>query len=142
MKFILPFTIAAGATFLSVSLIAQSPQTRADAEKDALLKAMLTELDRSMTQLQLPGFAKPFFIQYRIEDVDDYQVKAEFGASEGASHTHQRVARITVRVGDYKTDSSGGRGDGALQLAALDDDPVAVRSALWSGTDQAYKSAL
>src|SRR5208337_2703335 len=50
--------------------------------------------------------------------------------------------RITVRVGDYKTDSSGGRGDGALQLAALDDDPIAVRSALWAATDQAYKAAL
>jgi predicted Zn-dependent protease len=116
--------------------------TRADAEKDAVLKAMLTELDRSMSQLQLPGFAKPFFIQYRIEDVDDYQTKAEFGATEGGSRTHQRIARITVRVGDYKTDSSGGRGDGALELASLNDDPIALRSALWSGTDQAYKAAL
>src|SRR5208337_2163206 len=50
--------------------------------------------------------------------------------------------RVTVRVGDYKTDSSGGRGDGALQLAGLDDDPIALRSALWSATDTAYKSAL
>jgi predicted Zn-dependent protease len=74
--------------------------------------------------------------------VDDFTTKAEFGASEGSSHAHQRVARITVRVGDYKTDSSGGRGDGALELAALDDDPIALRSALWAGTDQAYKSAL
>jgi len=74
--------------------------------------------------------------------VDDYETKAEFGATEGGSHTHQRVARVTVRVGDYKTDSSGGRGDGALQLAGLDDDPIAVRSALWAATDQAYKSAL
>jgi predicted Zn-dependent protease len=103
---------------------------------------MLEEMDRSTTHLQLPGFEKPFFIQYRIEEVDDYETKAEFGAGEGASHTHQRVARITVRVGDYKTDSSGGRGDGALELAGLDDDPIALRSALWAGTDQAYKSAL
>jgi predicted Zn-dependent protease len=45
-------------------------------------------------------------------------------------------------VGDYKTDSSGGRGDGALQLAGIEDDPIALRSALWSATDTAYKSAL
>jgi predicted Zn-dependent protease len=95
-----------------------------------------------MSQLQLPGFAKPFFIQYRIEEVDDYQTKAEFGATEGATRANQRIARITVRVGDYKTDSSGGRGDGALELASLNDDPIALRSALWSGTDQAYKAAL
>ena len=103
---------------------------------------MLTELDRSMSQLQLPGFAKPFFIQYRIEEVDDFQTKAEFGASEGGGRTRQRVARVTVRVGDYKTDSSGGRGDGSVELAGLDDDAIALRSALWEATDQAYKNAL
>jgi hypothetical protein len=116
--------------------------TRADAEKDPVLKAMLTELDRSMSQLQLQGFAKPFFIQYRIEEVDDFQTSAEFGSSEGSDHARQRVARVTVRVGDYKTDSSGARGDGSLEIAVLDDDPIALRSTLWTGTDQAYKSAL
>jgi TldD protein len=146
VNLIRPVAILAGVGFLAGCLVTPglfaAQQTRADAEKDPLLKAMLTELDRSMSQLQLPGFAKPFFIQYRIEDVDDFQTKAEFGASEGGSDSHQRVARITVRVGDAKTDSSGGRGDGVLQLAALDDDPIAVRSALWTATDQAYKSAL
>jgi predicted Zn-dependent protease len=122
--------------------VASAQQTRADAEKDPLLKAMLVEMDRSMSQLQLKDFAKPFFIQYRIEEVDDFQTKAAFGATESSAHAHQRVARITVRVGDAKTDSSGGRGDGALQLAALDNDPVALRTALWAGTDQAYKNAL
>jgi predicted Zn-dependent protease len=134
----------AGLLFASLAVSAQSTResTRADAEKDPVLKAMLQELDRSKSELQLKGFEKPFFIQYRIEDVDDFETKAEFGATEGSSRSHQRVARITVRVGDYKTDSSGQRGDGALQLTALSDDPIAVRSALWAATDQAYKSAI
>jgi predicted Zn-dependent protease len=146
MKSARPIALIAEAALLVACLCApaSSPaqQTRADAQKDPLLKAMLEELDRNMSQLQLKGFEKPFFIQYKIEDVDDFAAKAEFGASEGSTHSHQRVARITVRVGDYKTDSSGGRGDGAIELTALDDDPIAVRSALWAGTDQAYKSAL
>ena len=142
MKLIRSIALLIGSCSLAWSMSAAAQHTRAEAEKDPLLKAMLTELDRSMTQLQLPGFAKPFFIQYRVEDIDDYQTKAEFGATEGASHTHQRVARITVRVGNYKTDSSGGRGDGAPVQAAIDDDPTALRSALWSATDQAYKAAL
>ncbi|MGO9340558.1 MAG: metallopeptidase TldD-related protein [Terracidiphilus sp.] len=146
MRLIRPIAVMAVVGFFASCLMApafgSAQQTRADAEKDPLLKAMLAELDRSMSQLQLPGFAKPFFIQYRIEEVDDYQTKAVFGATEGATHTHQRIARITVRVGDYKTDSSGGRGDGALELSSLDDDPIAVRCSLWSGTDQAYKAAL
>jgi len=133
-------TISAG--FFLFAAAASAQPTRADAEKDPVLKAMLTELDRSMSQLQLQGFAKPFFIQYRIEDVDDFQTTAEFGASEGSDHARQRVARITVRIGDYKTDSSGARGDGALEIAVLDHDPIALRTTLWAGTDQAYKSAL
>jgi TldD protein len=116
--------------------------TRADAEKDHVLKAMLVELDRSMTHLQLSGFEKPYFIEYRIEDVQDFESRAMFGSTEGSHSGHARIARISVRVGDYKTDNSGPRGDGAVQLAAIDDDPIALRSALWAGTDQAYKGAL
>ena len=146
MNPIRPVAFLAGAVLLAACLcappLAAAQQTRADAEKDPILKAMLEELDRSKSELQLKDFAKPFFIQYRIEEVDSFETKAEFGASEGAQRSHERVARVTVRVGDYKTDSSGGRGDGALQLAALDDDPIAIRSALWSATDQAYKNAL
>ncbi len=139
-RLIAGFCLIAACLCAPLSSIAQ--QTRADAEKDPLLKAMLEELDHSKSQLQLKDFARPFFIQYRIEDLDDYETKAEFGASESSQRSHERVARVTVRVGDYKTDSSGGRGDGSMQLAALDDDPIAVRSALWAATDQAYKSAL
>jgi TldD protein len=136
--------LACGVIAVLISLPASgyAQQTRADAEKDPVLKAMLGELDRSMSQLQLKGFAKPFFIQYRIEDVEEFTTKAEFGSSEGAQHERERVARVTVRVGDYKTDSSGGRGDGSLELAALEDDPIALRSALWAATDIAYKAAL
>jgi len=126
----------------AMPLIATAQQTRTDAEKDPVLKAMLAELDRSKNELQLKGFAKPFFIQYRIEDIEDYQTKGDFGASVGEENRRQRLARVTVRVGDYKLDSSTARGDGSVQLAALDDDPLALRATLWQATDQAYKAAL
>jgi hypothetical protein len=135
---------AAGLLTICLSASAQTPAqpTRADAEKDPVLKAMLAELDRSQSQLQLKDFQKPFFIQYRIEEIDNFETKAEFGATTSSQRSHVRVARVTVRVGDYQTDSSGGRGDGAIELTALDDDPIALRSGLWWATDQAYKSAL
>ncbi|MGC9159680.1 MAG: metallopeptidase TldD-related protein [Terracidiphilus sp.] len=115
--------------------------TRTEAERDPVLKAMLAEMDRSKSQLQLKGFGKPYFLAYRMEDVDVFETKAAFGATLRSTHHHLRFARVTVRVGDYKTDSSGGGGS-ALGLAALDEDPIALRSALWAATDQAYKSAL
>ena len=132
--------LLSGAILWPCSAPAQT--TRADAEKDPVLKAMLEELDRSMAHLQLPGFEKPYFIEYRIEDVQDFETRASYGAGEGSQNSHARIARISVRVGDYKTDNSGPRGDGALQLTTIDDDPIAIRSSLWTGTDQAYKAAL
>jgi TldD protein len=133
---------AALAGICACAPLCAAQQTRADAERDPVLNAMLQELDRSMSQLQLKGFAKPYFIECRFESVDGYSVRAEFGASEGSTHIRERVARVTVRVGDYKSDNSSSRGNGAVALASLDDDPIALRSALWMATDQAYKSAL
>src|SRR5258707_7783777 len=108
------------AGLLSAAILAPhsvcAQNTRADAEKDPVLKAMLDELDRSMAHLQLPGFEKPYFIEYRIEEVQDFETRASYGAAEGSHHSHARVARISVRVGDYKTDNSAPRRDGALQL--------------------------
>ncbi|HEX8811188.1 MAG TPA: hypothetical protein VF742_04270 [Terracidiphilus sp.] len=138
IRFISSATLLAIA--LSVPAVAQ--QTRTDAEKDPILKAMITELDRNKASLKLEGFEKPFFIEYRIEDATTFDTRSEFGASEGSQNGHQRVARVTVRVGDYKTDSSTPRGDGAAEMTTLDDDPIALRSALWIATDEAYKAAL
>ena len=137
------FAVSLTALVLASATVAlAAEQTRADAEKDPVLKSMLIELDRSRDQLQLKGFEKPFFLQYRIEDIEDYQTKGDFGASVGEEHRHQRLARVTVRVGDYKIDSSTARGDGSVELAALDNDPLALRAGLWQATDQAYKAAL
>jgi TldD protein len=128
------------ATLSLPSALAQQP-TRADAEKDPVLQAMLVELDRSMSQLHLEGFQKPFFLEYRMDDLEGYHTRGEFGGTLGANSYRRRAVRVTVRVGDYKTDSSG-RGEGIVNLETLDDDPIALRSAIWMSTDQAYKTAL
>ena len=55
---------------------------------------------------------------------------------------HQRIVRVTVRIGDYAADSSSSRGDGFVQLAPEENDPAALKYALWTATDEAYKAAL
>lgn len=127
---------------VSIPALAQTAPTRADAEKDPVLCAMLAELDRSRQHLQLQGFDKPYFIEYRIDDVTRYQANAAYGALTGEDQTHARVARVTVRVGDYKSDNSSPRGEGSVQIVAAENDPLAIRYALWAATDTAYKQAL
>jgi TldD protein len=109
---------------------------------DPLLTAMQQELTREQAQLVLPGMQRPYFIQYRLEDIRSYDAVANYGALTSETENRQRVVRVEVRIGSYTSDSSSARGDGSLQLAPGDDDPAALKYALWSATDEAYKNAL
>jgi len=124
------------------SQAAPSPEVAFDSQRSPVLAAMLAELERSQQQLQLQNFQKPFFLQYRLDDIDDYEASANYGALTGERHDHRRLVRVSVRVGDYKTDSSSPRGNGSLEVATVEDDLIALRTALWTATDTAYKAAL
>jgi TldD protein len=109
---------------------------------DPLLTAMQQELAREKELLILPGMQRPYFMEYRLEDLQRYDAGANYGALTREQQSHQRVVRVTVRIGDYATDSSSARGDGSLQLAPDDNDSDALKFALWTATDEAYKNAL
>jgi predicted Zn-dependent protease len=109
---------------------------------DDILNAMQAELAREQQLLVLPGMQRPYFIQYRLEDFHTYDAVANYGALTSESENHQRVVRVEVRIGDYTSDSSSARGDGSLALAPEDDNTTALRFALWTATDEAYKDAL
>ena len=132
------------ATFCAVVVFSTFTVTnRANAQSDdPMLKAMQAELEREKTQLVLPGMKRPYFIEYQLDDLDSYEALANYGALTREEANRQRVVRVTVRVGDYTTDSSSPRGQGVVQLAATDNNPEALRYVLWTATDEAYKQAL
>lgn len=113
----------------------------AAAAGDLLLEALLTELDRSKAQLKMDQVPAPYYIEYRVNDVDDYDAEAAFGALRESQRVRIRVLRVVVRVGDYKQDSYFGQGMGETNILPLDDDPIALRRQIWLATDQAYKAA-
>jgi TldD protein len=108
---------------------------------DPLLRAMQQELDREKGLL-LPGMQRPYFVEYRLDDINTYEAVANYGALTQEVSNHQRIVRVTVRIGDYTVDSSSSRGEGTLELAPTDDNPLALQYALWTATDSAYKNAL
>ncbi len=109
---------------------------------DPMLDAMKSELQREQKLLLLPGLQRPYFIEYRMDELTNYEAIANYGALTREEQGHQRVVRVSVRIGDYAADNSSSRGDGNVQLAPQDDDPSALRYALWTATDEAYKVAL
>src|SRR6266436_6762990 len=113
----------------------------AAARGDGLLEALLTELDRSKAQLKMDQVQAPYYVEYRVNEVEDFGAEAAFGALRENQHIHVRVLRVVVRIGDYKQDSYFGRGQGESSILPLDNDPIALRHQIWLATDDAYKAA-
>jgi TldD protein len=111
------------------------------AKGDPLLEALLTELDRSTARLKMDKVQAPYYIEYRVNDVDDFSAEAAFGALRESQRSRLRILRVVVRLGDYKLDSFYNQGTGNASILPLDDDPIALRRQIWLITDEAYKAA-
>src|ERR1035441_4217615 len=134
-----------GAGFLvscAVLLCAMSTSVAAAdaAPGDVVLRALREEMDRSKAQLKMDGVPAPYYIEYRVTEIDQYEASAVFGALRNQQHNHGRLLRVVVRVGDYKQDSFYGTGEGAVDLVPSDNDVFAIPHRIWLATDRAYKA--
>ena len=109
---------------------------------------MHDELERSRNRLQLEGVEKPFYIEYRLLDLDIRTVTASFGALVSSNTTRGRFMSVDVRLGDYHLDSSNFISEDGFQgflgstgQVGIDGDYNSLRQDLWLATDQAYKEA-
>ena len=130
--------------FLAVSPFAASAQQKqlpADAASDPILRALQAELTRSKSQLKMDNVDSPFYIEYRVFDVEQFDASAAFGALRDQNRTRLRLLRAVVRLGDYKLDSFFNAGQGISDILPLDNDELAIRHQVWLATDQAYKRA-
>jgi len=113
-----------------------------------VLQAMEDELMRSQEKLKLEGYETPYFISYQIKDNEYYSIKGKYGAIASSENGRIRRLFVDVRVGNYDFDNSirGRSGGGApfhdASDVPVDNDPDAIRAALWQATDLAYKGAL
>jgi TldD protein len=123
------------------SVHAQDKSQATAAASDPMLRAMLAELTRSQAQLKMDNIGAPFYIEYRVFDVDQFEVDAAFGAVQEQNRSQIRLLRATVRLGNYKVDSYYGPGQGISDIVPLDNDEMALRHQIWMATDEAYKRA-
>jgi TldD protein len=132
---------------LPLTAAAQAPVPAG--ETDQTLRAMHDEMERARTRLAIPGVDKPFYIEYRLLDLDVRNVTASGGALLSNSSARQRVMSVDVRVGDYHLDSSNFISEDGFQgflgstgEVGIDRDYSSLRQDLWLATDQAYKAAV
>jgi hypothetical protein len=130
-------------SFMAILLCVLPTLARASdsTSNDVVLRALREEMDRSRAQLKLENVAAPYYIEYRVTELEQFDASAIFGASRNQQRVHARLLRVVVRVGDYKQDSFYGAGEGAIDLVPADDDVFAIRHRIWLATDRAYKAA-
>ena len=120
--------------------------------RQRVLSALSAELDRAHQSLQLRGHEAPYFLAYAVRGIDTVEVGGKYGAVFLDHVRHDRRLQIDVRVGSYQFDNSGTQevfdfdgsdsGYSAGREGPLDDDPAALRNALWLLTDEGYKKSL
>src|SRR5262245_16659167 len=96
---------------VAVCAFARSSFAQAPADNDHTLQAMRDEMDRAKTRLELkfPGTnepVRPYYIEYRLLDLEVREVVAQFGALMTSAHTRNRFMNVEARVGNYKQASS------------------------------------
>ncbi len=139
----------AGGAFAADGAAAAKPLDR----RLVLLDAMTAEVGRSMERLRIPGYEPPYFLSYQMKETTGTEIAGRFGAVFEDRSRRDRKLQVDLRVGSYDLDSSGtdalamllgqeGQTWFAPREAPLDDDPTALRNALWLVTDEKYKEAL
>jgi len=128
---------------------AQAPQ-----DNDHTLQAMRDEMARAKTRLELkiPNIdqpVRPYYVEYRLLDLELREVVAEFGTILSSTQTRNRFMNVVARVGSYKLDSSNFVSDDAFRgfigpggQVGIDRDYDSLRQDLWIATDQAFKEAV
>jgi len=120
--------------------------------QNPLLKAMSEELDYSMKNLAMPDGKTPYFISYTINDLKNLSINAWLGAVKQDDISHSRLLDVDIRVGDYRLDNThkiresgfsfGGFSiGGGFSSISLDDNPSAIKQAIWLATDRSFKEA-
>ena len=119
------------------------------AADDVPMKAMRDEMARSVG-MQLTGLSKPYFVAYRIQDINDVTIVADLGSIVTSQSARTRLLQVQLRVGDYKLDNTNflafgtrqASGFGMGEQIAVDDDYSELRREIWLATDAEYKKAV
>lgn len=132
-----------------ILLITQSYLFAKESRHDlSVLTAMEQELNRSMKELKLEDYDKPYFISYLIKENTVNQIMAKFGSLILSEKSKTRELFVDVRVGDYQLDNSvNGKSGSRLsykrsRLLPIENDIDAIRAVIWQITDDTYKKSL
>ncbi len=108
-----------------------------------VLRAMQEELSRSLSELGKQP-TPPYYMAYAVEDAQSISVHAAEGLLVDSMSARGRVLDASIRVGTHELDNTHGEQQGGylgITLLPVDDDPAALRTAIWLATERSYRDA-
>jgi predicted Zn-dependent protease len=134
-----------------VALIVAAPSVTSP--QDVVERALADEMSRSLEELRLGDEPRPYFLSYRLDDLEVTEIGASFGSPIRHSLDRSRVLSAELRVGTAQHDNTnffsfGGRGSGITRAwngsldVPVEDDYRELRRQAWLLTDATYKTAL
>lgn len=120
---------------------------------DPVARALSDELARTMGELRLGDEPRPYFVSYRLDDLEITEVGASLGSLVRSAHSRSRYLGVELRVGSPRLDNTNffsleRRTPGIARSwygsvrVPLDDDYRELRRQTWLATDEAYKQAV
>jgi TldD protein len=139
------FTILLGSLTIPSALGRKSAtaQAASPGPEDIVLSTMEKELHRGQSELAKQDPA-PYFASYNVTDGESMVVLSAQGAILNSTRTHNRVADVSMRIGEPALDNThdqeraSGITTGQLPLR---DDPDAMARVLWRLTYDEYRKA-
>ncbi len=114
-----------------------------------LEKAMLEELAQSLKRLSSNGTPAPYFIAYRVVEMQSTVAAGAFGSLLTEKENRRRVLAVEIRVGKYDFDNTNFLSAGstasspnAVNALPLDDDYEQLRRCIRRATSDAYQKAV
>ena len=128
----------------------QAKEKKSLKERSVIIDAMMTELVRAQDQIHLEDFKTPYFIAYNLNDIETVYMYGKYGAIFERNRGPSRRLYVEVRVGDYHFDNTSEvEGEPsrysdfmAETTAPAEQNPDALKGALWLLTDERYKEAV
>lgn len=142
------WTIFAGTILFTLSALGAAPRP---GSKSVVLTAMESELERTWKEVKRDPDAPLHFLGYTVTENRSEVVSAANGVITGDDSSHNRALDVTARVGSPDLDSThelrgegfggGFGGFGGASSIPVDDDPEAIRDAIWLASDAKIKAA-
>ncbi len=119
--------------------------------QDKLLNILQEEVYRESSILKSQE-VPAYYIGYRVDDIKNYNVSAQFGALTNSYGNNSRLLTITIRVGTHQLDNShpirdvydnsGSYNSYKTIELPIEENAEAIKNVVWKATNDTYQEAI